>query len=146
MVLNDIYSRSADLSPAAQVMGAMGSACKRMLMLCKAVEASASSASATVTAVFPLDAQVMGAVGSARKRTLMLWQAVELSRAGDAPDAATLDIARRALEPPPDPRAAPPAEALTKRRTPLASGVPRHWSFVRCGCIEGVVVFLILRK
>ena len=44
----------------------------------------------------------MGAVGSARKRTLMLWQAVELSRAGEAPDAATLDIARCALEPPPD--------------------------------------------
>ena len=60
-------------------------------------------------------AQVMGAVGSARKRTLMLWQAVELSRAGDAPDAATLDIARRALEPPPD--------AQASRRPATLSGV-----------------------
>lgn len=82
--------------------------------------------------------QVVGAVGSARKRTLMLWQAVELSRAGDAPDTATLDIARRALEPPPDPRAPPPADTLGRKSGgPLASGVPRHWSLVRCGCIEG---------
>ena len=77
-------------------------------------------------------------MGSARKRTLMLWQAVELSRAGDAPDTATLDIARRALEPPPDPRAPPPADTLGRKAGgPLASGVPRHWSLVRCGCIEG---------
>lgn len=82
--------------------------------------------------------QVVGAVGSARKRTLMLWQAVELSRAGDAPDTATLDIARRALEPPPDPRAPPPVDTLGRKSgSPLASGVPRHWSLVRCGCIEG---------
>lgn len=44
-------------------------------------------------------AQVVGAVGLARKRTLMLWQAVELSKSMERPDAATLDIAKKALEP-----------------------------------------------
>lgn len=45
----------------------------------------------------------MGLVGSSRKRTLMLWQAVELSRVMDRPNLATLQIARKALEPPDDP-------------------------------------------
>lgn len=45
-------------------------------------------------------AQVVGAVGFARKRTLMLWQAVELSKSMERPDGATLDIAKKALEPP----------------------------------------------
>lgn len=44
-------------------------------------------------------AQVVGAVGFARKRTLMLWQAVELSKSMERPDGATLDIAKKALEP-----------------------------------------------
>jgi hypothetical protein len=44
----------------------------------------------------------MGVVGCARKRTLMLWRAVEICRRGDYHDAVALDIARRALEPPPD--------------------------------------------
>ena len=48
-------------------------------------------------------AQVIGLVGSSRKRTLMLWQAVELSRMMQRPDLATLQIARKALEPPDDP-------------------------------------------
>ena len=47
--------------------------------------------------------QVIGLVGSSRKRTLMLWQAVELSRVMDRPNLATLQIARKALEPPDDP-------------------------------------------
>ena len=47
--------------------------------------------------------QVIGLVGSSRKRTLMLWQAVELSRMMDRPNLATLQIARKALEPPDDP-------------------------------------------
>ena len=47
--------------------------------------------------------QVIGLVGSSRKRTLMLWQAVELSRMMQRPDLATLQIARKALEPPDDP-------------------------------------------
>lgn len=47
--------------------------------------------------------QVIGLVGSSRKRTLMLWQAVELSRIMDRPNLATLQIARKALEPPDDP-------------------------------------------
>lgn len=63
---------------------------------------------------------------------------MELSRAGESPDIATLDIARRALEPPPDPRAPPPTDTLGRKSGgPLAGGVPRHWSLVRCGCIEG---------
>ena len=33
----------------------------------------------------------------------MLWQAVELSRGMDRPNLATLQIARKALEPPDDP-------------------------------------------
>ncbi len=44
-------------------------------------------------------AQVVGAVGLARKRTLMLWQAVELSKSMERPDGATLEIAKKALEP-----------------------------------------------
>ena len=47
--------------------------------------------------------QVIGMVGSSRKRTLMLWQAVELSRVMERPNMATLQIARKALEPPDDP-------------------------------------------
>lgn len=43
----------------------------------------------------------MGTVGCQRKRTLMLWHAVEISRRGDTPGDAALDIARRALVPPP---------------------------------------------
>ena len=50
-----------------------------------------------------MPAQVIGLVGSSRKRTLMLWQAVELSRVMDRPNLATLQIARKALEPPDDP-------------------------------------------
>jgi len=51
----------------------------------------------------PCVLQVIGMVGSSRKRTLMLWQAVELSRMMQRPDLATLQIARKALEPPDDP-------------------------------------------
>ncbi len=76
-------------------------------------------------------------VGSARKRMLMLWQAVEMSRAMDKPDQATLALARRALEPPADPTDIDAIDADLVSRAPLASGVPRHWSIVRCGCIEG---------
>lgn len=83
--------------------------------------------------------QVMGMVGSARKRMLMLWQAVEMSRAMDKPDQTTLALARRALEPPADPTDIEPVDADLVSRPPLASGVPRHWSIVRCGCIEGMV-------
>ena len=76
-------------------------------------------------------------VGSARKRMLMLWQAVEMSRAMDKPDQTTLALARCALEPPADPTELEPVDADLVSRPPLASGVPRHWSIVRCGCIEG---------
>jgi hypothetical protein len=79
----------------------------------------------------------MGMVGSARKRMLMLWQAVEMSRAMDKPDQTTLALARRALEPPADPTELEHVDADLVSRPPLASGVPRHWSIVRCGCIEG---------
>ena len=85
----------------------------------------------------PCIGQVMGMVGSARKRMLMLWQAVEMSRAMDKPDQATLALARRALEPPADPTDIDAIDADLVSRQPLASGVPRHWSIVRCGCIEG---------
>ena len=81
--------------------------------------------------------QVMGLVGSARKRMLMLWQAVEMSRAMEAPDHVALALARAALEPPADPRSPERMDEKLVGRTPLATGIPRHWSIVRCGCIEG---------
>lgn len=68
--------------------------------------------------------QVIGLVGSSRKRTLMLWQAVELSRMMQRPDLATLQIARKALEPPDDPLeqvAHPTAWSLPKRDHPTHS-------------------------
>ena len=92
-------------------------------------------------ALTTLPTQVMGMVGSARKRMLMLWQAVEMSRAMDKPDQATLALARRALEPPADPTDIEPVDTDLVSRPPLASGVPRHWSIVRCGCIEGAPPF-----
>ena len=61
--------------------------------------------------------QVIGLVGSSRKRTLMLWQAVELSRMMQRPDLATLQIARKALEPPDDP--------LEQVAHPMASSLPK---------------------
>ncbi len=73
--------------------------------------------------------QVIGLVGSSRKRTLMLWQAVELSRMMQRPDLATLQIARKALEPPDDPLeqvchpqhfSPPPLSALHHVSTPAA--------------------------
>ena len=76
-------------------------------------------------------------VGSARKRMLMLWQAVEMSRAMEAPDHVTLALARAALEPPPDPCSPERQDEALVGRAPLATGIPRHWSIVRCGCIEG---------
>ena len=79
----------------------------------------------------------MGLVGSARKRTLMLWQAVELSRSLERPDLVTLQIARKALEPPEDPREHASDESPFEKRRPLSAGVPKHWPSVRCGCIEG---------
>ena len=85
----------------------------------------------------PTPLQVMGMVGSARKRMLMLWQAVEMSRALEAPDHVTLALARAALEPAPDPRNPERLDEALVGRAPLATGIPRHWSIVRCGCIEG---------
>ena len=87
-------------------------------------------------------AQVVGAAGLARKRALLLWQAIELCRAWAAPDLKTLALARLALDPPDDPGAEPNGGLepdLARRRAALAAGVPRHWSFVRCGCLEGVL-------
>lgn len=84
--------------------------------------------------------QVMGLVGSARKRMLMLWQAVEMSRAMEAPDHVALALARAALEPPADPRGPERMDEKLVGRTPLGTGIPRHWSIVRCGCIEGTLL------
>lgn len=58
-----------------------------------------------------------------------------------------LQIARKALEPPDDPREDPrdadEADLVPSER-PLAGGVPQHWSSVRCACIEGVLSTAIL--
>ncbi|DBA86334.1 TPA: hypothetical protein ACH3X2_005568 [Trebouxia sp. C0005] len=89
-------------------------------------------------------AQVIGLVGSSRKRTLMLWQAVELSRMMQRPDLATLQIARKALEPPDDPLEQDTENQGWQKAGPVQSGVPRHWGSVRCGCIEGVLATAIL--
>ncbi|KAK9846875.1 hypothetical protein WJX84_009549 [Apatococcus fuscideae] len=90
-------------------------------------------------------AQVMGLVGSARKRVLLLWQAIEFSRVSERPNISTLQIARKALEPPDDPLEGGDEEAeLFRRKTPVAPGVPRHWAAVRCGCIESVLNTAIL--
>ncbi|KAK9837091.1 hypothetical protein WJX81_002340 [Elliptochloris bilobata] len=87
-------------------------------------------------------AQVMGLVGSTRKRILLLWQAVEFSRSCARPNLATLQIARKALEPAEDSLDAdkPPLDVLRL----LPAGVPSHWSVVRCGCVEGVLATAIL--
>ncbi|GAB4823676.1 hypothetical protein N2152v2_010722 [Parachlorella kessleri] len=94
-------------------------------------------------------AQVLGLVGSARKRTLMIWQAVELSKMLGFPDASTLEVARKALEPPDDPSDADSEEDLWNRRRPLAAAgaaVPRSWGAVRAGCLEAVLGLAIYAK
>ncbi|BDA44212.1 probable trafficking protein particle complex subunit 9 at N-terminal half [Coccomyxa sp. Obi] len=88
-------------------------------------------------------AQVMGMVGSLRKRVLLLWQAVEFSRSSERPNVATLQIARKALEPP-DLYDEDGEEELLPARRPLSAGLLHHWSVVRCGCIEGVLATAIL--
>ena len=54
-----------------------------------------------------------------------------------------LQIARRALEPPEMAEEDGEGDAPPGER-PLLSGVLRHWSVVRCGCIEGVLATAIL--
>ena len=55
-----------------------------------------------------------------------------------------VQIARKALEPPDDPREADDETRLLAKSTPLGTGVPQHWSSVRCACIEGVLSTAIL--
>ena len=63
-------------------------------------------------------------MGSARKRVLLLWQAVELSKFLGFPSARTLEVARRALEPPSDPGEPAAEDDVWNRARPLAQ-VPR---------------------
>ena len=55
-----------------------------------------------------------------------------------------MQIARKALEPPDDPREAEDEPDLLARAKPLGIGVPQHWTSVRCACIEGVLSTAIL--
>lgn len=55
-----------------------------------------------------------------------------------------LQIARKALEPPDDPREGDDESELMAKARPLGGGVPQHWSSVRCACIEGVLSTAIL--
>lgn len=56
----------------------------------------------------------------------------------------SMQIARKALEPPDDPREAEDEAELLAKSKPLGTGVPQHWSSVRCLCIEGVLSTAIL--
>lgn len=92
-------------------------------------------------------AQVLGLVGSVRKRVLLLWQAVELSKYLGFPNTRTLDVARKALEPPDDPREADSEVDIWAKGRPLAqSAVPRSWPQVRAGCLEAVLGLAIYAK
>ena len=55
-----------------------------------------------------------------------------------------LQIARKALEPPDDPRESEEESELLAKAKPLQSSVPQHWSSVRAACIEGVLSTAIL--
>lgn len=55
-----------------------------------------------------------------------------------------VQIARKALEPPDDPRELEEEPELLAKPKPLGLGVPQHWSSVRCACIEGVLSTAIL--
>ena len=56
----------------------------------------------------------------------------------------SLQIARKALEPPDDPREPDEESELISRAKPLAPSVPQHWSIVRAACIDGVLQTAIL--
>ncbi len=58
--------------------------------------------------------------------------------------ALNVQIARKALEPPDDPREGDEESGLMSKAKPLGGGVPQHWSSVRCACIEGVLSTAIL--
>ncbi|KAL4423746.1 hypothetical protein ABPG75_001047 [Micractinium tetrahymenae] len=83
-------------------------------------------------------AQVLGLVGSARKRVLLLWQAVELSKFLGFPNTRTLDVARKAMEPPDDP--------LDPENEADVWAKERSWPQVRAGCLEAVLGLAIYAK
>jgi hypothetical protein len=55
-----------------------------------------------------------------------------------------MQIARKALEPPELSEEDGGDEGGQPPQWPLSAGVLRHWSVVRCGCVEGVLATAIL--
>ncbi|KAL6781628.1 hypothetical protein ACKKBF_B08795 [Auxenochlorella protothecoides x Auxenochlorella symbiontica] len=92
-------------------------------------------------------AGALGLVGSLRKRMLLLWQAVELSKYLGFPNLRSLEVARKALEPP-DRHMDPVGleEPWSTPRSALHRESPSLWPQVRAGCLEAILGLAIYAK
>ena len=131
-----------------QVMGMVGSLRKRVLLLWQAVEFSRSSERPNVATL---------QVSACRRRQAkpQKWQLLPSTNCQQSPSRGTalitkdeactgLQIARKALEPPEMAEDDGEESEGHPGMRPLSAGVLRHWSVVRCGCIEGVLATAIL--
>ena len=119
-------------------MGMVGALRKRVLLLWQAVEFSRSSERPNLST---LQVRVISASSKC------VGHGLHQSSHGVAHIfMCQKQIARKALEPPAmaDEDGEDGEDLLLPQRKPLSAGVLRHWSVVRCGCIEGVLATAIL--
>jgi len=94
-------------------------------------------------------ASALGSVGAVRKRVLLMWQAVELSKYFGFPDARTLAVARKALEPAVDPQNRLDHDGDYFSSPPPLSqetAISASWGLVRAGCLEATLGLAIYAK
>jgi hypothetical protein len=124
-----------------QVMGMVGCLRKRVLLLWQAVEFSRSSERPNLSTLQVRHLTCMAMLVTGRHAMVSICL-----RAGRGLMQGWPQIARKALEPPAmaEDDGDELDELLPPSRRPLSAGVLRHWSVVRCGCIEGVLATAIL--